>query len=103
MIRQGRSALVLLLLLSAATLPAHAFPGGGGGRGGWMQVKDRPQQPQRDRQFQQPQRQPDADRHGQQGQQQGQQRMSPDERRQLRRDLHDAGRDVYPPRRDWRR
>jgi hypothetical protein len=99
MIRQGRSALVLLLLLSAATLPAHAFPGGGVGRGGWMQVKDRPQQPQRERQFPQPQRPPDADRQGQQGQQ----RMSPDERRQLRRDLHDAGRDVYPPRRDWRR
>ena len=99
MIRQRCSALVLLLLLSAATLPAHAFPGGGVGRGGWMQVKDRPQQPQRDRQFPQPQRPPDADRQGQQGQQ----RMSPDERRQLRRDLHDAGRDVYPPRRDWRR
>lgn len=99
MIRQRRGALVLLLLLSAATLPAHAFPGGGVGRGGWMQVKDRPQQPQRDRQFPQPQRPPDADRQGQQGQQ----RMSPDERRQLRRDLHDAGRDVYPPRRDWRR
>jgi hypothetical protein len=99
MIRQRCSALVLLLLFSAATLPAHAFPGGGVGRGGWMQVKDRPQQPQRERQFPQPQRPPDADRQGQQGQQ----RMSPDERRQLRRDLHDAGRDVYPPRRDWRR
>ena len=103
MIRQRRGALVLLLLLSAATLPAHAFPGGNVGRGGWMQVKDRPQQAQRDRQFQQPQRPPDADRYGQQGQQQGQQRMSPDERRQLRRDLHDAGRDVYPQRRDGRR
>lgn len=64
-----------------------------------MQVKDRPQQPQRDHQFQQPQRQQESNRQGQQGQQ----RMSPDERRQLRRDLHDAGRDVYPPRRDWRR
>ncbi|MBK8522798.1 MAG: hypothetical protein IPL58_00880 [Betaproteobacteria bacterium] len=99
MIRQRCSALVLLLLLSAATLPAHAFPGGGVGRGGWMQVKDRPQQPQRDHQFQQPQRQQESHRQGQQGQQ----RMSPDERRQLRRDLHDAGRDVYPQRREGRR
>jgi hypothetical protein len=64
-----------------------------------MQVKDRPQQPQRDHQFQQPQRQQESHRQGQQGQQ----RMSPDERRQLRRDLHDAGRDVYPQRREGRR
>ncbi len=102
MIRRSRGASVLALLILAAALPAHAFPGGGAGRsggGGWLQVKDRPQQPQRDRQLQQPQRQQDADRQGQQGQQ----RMSPDERRQLRRDLHDAGRDVYPQRRDWRR
>jgi hypothetical protein len=33
------------------------------------------------------------------------QRMSPDERRQLRRDINDAGRDLYrePPGRQWRR
>lgn len=31
------------------------------------------------------------------------QRLTPDERRQLRRDVHDAGRDLYPPRRDPRR
>lgn len=99
MIRQRCGAALLLMLLLAASLPAHAFPGGRAGGGGWMQVRDRPQQPQRDHQFQQPQRQPDADRRGQQGQQ----RMSPDERRQLRRDLHDAGRDVYPQRREGRR
>ena len=27
------------------------------------------------------------------------QRLSPDERRQLRRDIQDAGREIYPPRR----
>jgi hypothetical protein len=32
-------------------------------------------------------------------------RMSPDERRQLRRDINDAGRELYrePPGRHWRR
>jgi hypothetical protein len=33
------------------------------------------------------------------GEPQRSQRMSPDERRQLRRDVHDAGRDLYEPRR----
>lgn len=31
------------------------------------------------------------------------QRMTPEERRQLRRDVHDAGRDLYPERRRERR
>lgn len=32
------------------------------------------------------------------GEEQRQQRLSPEERRQLRRDIKDAGRDIYPPR-----
>lgn len=38
----------------------------------------------------------------QQGQPQGR-RMTPEERRQLRRDVHDAGRDIYPERMRERR
>lgn len=89
---------LLMLSLLAATLPAHAFPGG---RGGGFQVQQRPHSPQGDRQFQQAPRRQDAQPYPQGPQ--GPQRMSPDERRQLRRDLRDAGRDVYPQRRDGRR
>ena len=42
------------------------------------------------------------------GEMQQRHRMTPEERRQLRRDVHDAGRELYPPRgrerrRDFRR
>lgn len=87
----------LLLLLLAATLPAHALPGGNSS--GWPQMQQRPHPPQRERQFQPPPRRQDADPPGPQNPQ----RLSPDERRQLRRDLRDAGRDVYPQRREGRR
>ena len=36
---------------------------------------------------------------GYSGDSQRTQRLSPEERRQLRRDIHEAGRDIYPPRR----
>lgn len=87
---QRRVCLLLLALVAAA--PAFAGPRFGGG---WGQPPGR-QAPQREwRDDAAPRRQPDE--------QPGGQRMTPDERRQLRRDLHDAGRDVYPqPRRDLR-
>lgn len=89
MIRPAAAALLLTVLLAA--LPAHAFPGGRGGHWGARQGGQQQHQPQP------PQRQYEG---GQQNQQP--QRMSPDERRQLRRDLRDANRDL-PPRRDYRR
>jgi hypothetical protein len=95
------AALLLLLEVVAWASPAHAGPNGHG----WGQQRQfspyergpyerqyPPQQPP-------PQRRQDADPQGPQYPQ----RLSPDERRQLRRDLRDAGRDVYPQRRDWRR
>lgn len=88
------SALLVVLLLMAS-LPSAATAGE---RGGWMRVEQRPQQPQYDRQYQQPPRRNE----GMPQNPQNPQRMSPDERRQLRRDLRDAGRDVYPQRRDRR-
>ncbi len=93
MIRRAAAAGAFLLLLLSA-LPAQAFPGGKVGFGGWGQAQQRPQQPQRERQYQPPPRRQEGERGGQ--------RMTPDERRQLRRDLHDANRDLRPQRRDWR-
>lgn len=95
--------MVLLALSMSVALPAQAFPGGRGG--GWFGAQ-RQQQVQRERDF--PQRRQNADRQNGDRQAAPQrpdnpQRMSPDERRQLRRDLREAGRDVYPQRRDWRR
>lgn len=99
-----RRALVaaLSVLLLAAALPAPAFDGGRGGP--WAQER-----PQRDRQYP-PQRRDDwreAQRDFRRGDgfqpPQYPQRLSPDERRQLRRDLHDANRDMRPGRRDYRR
>jgi hypothetical protein len=86
---------LLMLSLLTASLPAHAFPGGRGG--GSFQVQQRQHPPQGDRQLQHAPRRQDAQPNP------PPQRMSPDERRQLRRDLRDAGRDVYPQRRDGRR
>lgn len=82
----ARAALVAALL--AISVPAAAFPGGWG--------LQRQQQGQRERHYQPPQR--DFDR----GERERPQRMTPDERRQLRRDLHDANRDLRPLRRDRR-
>ena len=94
-----RGAVALLLLALAASLPAHAFPGAR--HGGWMQVREQPQGPHRDRggRGDRDHAPPRRDY----GDPQGPQRMTPDERRQLRRDLRDAGRDIYPQRRDDRR
>ena len=91
-----RAASCLLVLLLSASSVAFAFPGGRGDHGGGY-VQQR--QPQRERPYQPP---PRRDNYAPQQPQQPQ-RMTPDERRQLRRDLHDAGRDVYPQRREWRR
>lgn len=93
---------LLAALLLAAALPAQAFDGG---RGGWQRVQERPQ---RDHQFAPPQRRDEWQRRDfrrDEGFQAPQypQRLSPDERRQLRRDLHDANRDLRPGRRDFRR
>ncbi len=95
-----RVAVCAALLALSASSAVFAFPGG---LGGWAQAQQRPQ---RERQFQPPPRRENfapPQQPSQPMQPQGPQRMSPDERRQLRRDLHDAGRDVYPPRREWRR
>lgn len=98
------------LLVAAAAMPAAAAPHGYGGyfrpyvqneqpsRFGQRREADRPA-PRREM----PQRElrpaPDNTNRG---------RMSPDERRQLRRDIQDAGRDIYQrerqtPRREHRR
>jgi hypothetical protein len=65
--------------------PAYGGYGGGqgygGGRGGDQQFR-----PERDAQ------------RAQRGEEQ-RQRLSPEERRQLRRDVQDAGREIYPSRR----
>lgn len=89
---------LLALILLLATPLAQAMPGGGR----FLQVRDgfRQNAPQRerqqapDRQREQPQR---FQRHdeGNAGEQERRQRFSPEERRQLRRDIHDAGRDIY--------
>lgn len=78
----------LLAAFLGVSVPAQAFPGG------WAQ--QRQQQGQRERQYQVPQR--DFER----AERERPQRMTPDERRQLRRDLHDANRDLRPQRRDRR-
>jgi hypothetical protein len=87
----------LLIIACMATLLAAAWPGhaqqpppGGGRRG--MEQPMRPMPPQRE------QTPPQRDfQGGPQDPRRGQ--MSPDERRQLRRDIGDHGRDVYRDRR----
>lgn len=91
--------LLLALTLVLVTPLAQAMPSGGR----FLQVRevDRQNVPQRE---QRPQQQPDFQREEPQrfqrrdesnaGEQQ-RQRLSPEERRQLRRDIHDAGRDIY--------
>ena len=95
---------LLAAVLLAAALPAPAADGGRG----WLRVQERGQ---RDRQFAPPPqrddwRDPRRDFRRDDGRMpppQYPQRLSPDERRQLRRDLHDANRDLHPGRRDFRR
>jgi len=99
-----RLAAGLLLALSfASVLPAQA--GQGWRDGGWAQAQpQRPYPPQYDRRNERQYAPPDRRYEGErQYQPQGPQRMTPDERRQLRRDLHDANRDLYQQRRDGRR
>ena len=90
----------LLIMAGIATLLAVAWPGhaqqqppGGGRRG--MEQPARPMPPQ--------QPQPRDPRHDRDAQDARRGQLSPDERRQLRRDIGDHGRDVYrdqrPPQR----
>ncbi len=102
------------LLVAAAAMPAAAAPYGYGGyfrpyvqneqpsRFGQRREADRPaprrEVPQREMSQRELRQAPDMNRG----------RMSPDERRQLRRDIQDAGRDIYQrdrqaPRRGQRR
>jgi len=93
---------LLLALMLALTAPlAHAERGGGR----FAQREDNrqnfpPRQPQQSPYFQRQAPQQFPQRYeGDGGEQLRPQRLSPDERRQLRRDVHDAGRDLYAPRR----
>lgn len=86
----------LALWLAAATafaqMPPRRFqPGGPGGFDGGPQRQHAPER--QNFQPQPPQREADGG-----GQPREPNRMSPEERRQLRRDIHDAGRDLYPER-----
>lgn len=92
-IRRQPMAVTLLALLLAVPA-AQAMPGGGrfageGPRQG--EVQREPSEAREPRPFFPPRQEPaEAPRP---------QRLSPEERRQLRRDVHEAGRDLYPPRR----
>lgn len=96
--RLAAAAMLALGLLSV--LPAAALAGNRGG--GWLQVRERPQREhsQRFERFDRGERQAQPRRRDDE---QRPQRMTPDERRELRRELRDAGRDIYPNRRDRRR
>lgn len=67
-------------------------------RDGQRQERFQRDAPQRDRQ-ERFQRRDEWSGRGDRGDDARQQRMSPEERRQLRRDVHDAGRDLYRQRR----
>lgn len=85
----------VIALLAMQPLPAMA-------RDGWPFVQDRGQY---ERRSAPPRREEFRDNRRDEGGRapQYQQRLSPDERRQLRRDLHDANRDMRPRRGESRR
>jgi hypothetical protein len=89
------SLLLLMLSVLGLVLPAQAQPGQGGGRF----LRERPANAQR----QVPPRRDEAD--GQRilderaADEDRRRELTPEERRQLRRDIHDAGRDIYRPER----
>lgn len=96
--KAGLRMMAVVLALVAAGATAFAQPSPRGPRRGEPGV---PMMPQRDdpeqlRQFRGP---PEMPRHGRM------MNMSPEERRQLRRDIHEAGKDLYrePPGRGPRR
>lgn len=76
----GSAALLLTLSLPAAA--QHAQGGARAGHGGTARPAQPPQVPARNAGMQNQGAQRDA-------------RMTPEERRQLRRDVHDHGRDIY--------
>lgn len=92
----------LIAAVAAGPATAGPFERGMGFRP-FAQVQQGPRpEPQRDAARPEPQRDMRAPGDAERG------RMSPDERRQLRRDIQDAGRDIYrrappPPRREQRR
>ena len=89
--------LLLALVLALAAPLVQANPGNGrfhprdGNRQNAPQRQQQQQQPNQQREEQQ---RPSRRDEGNAGEQQ-RQRLSPEERRQLRRDIHDAGRDIY--------
>lgn len=89
----------LLLAIAGSTLPPAVIAAP---NGGWLLAQDRGQ---RERQFAPQRRDEWRDQRRDDSRQAPQypQRLSPDERRQLRRDLHDANRDMRPRRGDSRR
>ena len=83
-----------IAMLLAAAWHAHAQPPGPGGGRRDMDPPTRPMQPMP------PQREPARDFRGDRDAQDPRRgQMSPEERRQLRRDIGDYGRDVYRDRR----
>jgi hypothetical protein len=90
------AAMAAALVGAAGTGYAQPGPGPGGGRRG-MEPPTRPMPPpQRDHQM------PQRDFRGDPGHDPRRGQLSPEERRQLRRDIGDHGRDVYRDRRPKR-
>ncbi len=79
-----------VLLAAAFALPAGAFAQGMGFR---LPVQDQRSQPAPQRGAEQPM--PQRDMRGMGEGERGRGRMSPEERRQLRQDIQDAGKDIY--------
>lgn len=93
--RMMKVPLLVALVLALAAPLVQANPGNGRAhpRDGNRQNGPQRQQQQPNQQREEQQRPPRRDE-GNAGEQQ-RQRLSPEERRQLRRDIHDAGRDIY--------